>query len=320
MTLGLLKYTEASGGLPNSGRLSGTVGDLVGILDVALPAAGWSIEFTATNQRVYRPGSGNRFRVGIDETTATSGDARLATFRGMEGATGAAPANWIDPFPTVAQIANNAANILKSTTANTTARNFNLYVWSTGFLLFVNISGVSNVWDFVGFADCPPVLSGDAYNTICITRNSTVTTGIGVGWNVGSTSSSGVSALRWTRSFDASVKSTTGAIPYQNNLIGQLTGAPPAQSGPSVGIDMSKAVILDSGATGTSMSGTLGLPKRGFLPFFWIPLHAGPGAVDSRDTMTNTPYNAAATFDLIVGSGTVWAIIESSDTWNVPSG
>lgn len=319
--MAVIHVTEATGGLPNSGRLSGTDGDLVGILDVGLLLNGWSIEFTSGNARVYRPGSGNRFRFHFNDAAASSGDARLCIFRGAESATTATALT--DPFPTVAEIADGSSNMIKSSTANTTARNFDLFVGTTWFMLFVNYNGSTNNWDVILGGDCSPNLSGDTYNTISAVRNSAVATSNGNVWSSGSNTSVGNAPLHWSRSFDATVKSTTAGFVNLGSTLGVISGTPTAQSGPSTGIDMEKAAVLDTGSTTTTASNTLAIPKRGYFPNLWLGQHGGRGAVNSRDTFTNSTYNASAAFQIFcVGnaSSSAWIIVETTDTWSIPSG
>lgn len=322
--MSVIHITEATGGLPNSGRLSGTDGDLVGILDVGLPLNSWAVEFTTGLVRVYRPGSGNRFRLYVNDAAAVSGDARLSVVRGCENASAAAPASIVDPFPTVAKIADGFSNWLKSTTANTTARAFDIYIGATWVMFACNVGGVTNVWDFGMFGDCSPVLAGDPYATMCGVRNSntTLVQASQLGPISVTNGVTGILGCNLARTFDGTVKSTTGGQwgPGSAGYAGQ-TGITQAQGGPSTGIDMIRSTHMDTGNATTTSSASLSLIERAYFPNLWVPLHAGHGAVNSRDTFTNTAYNASATFRVFtflaaVGGG--FLIIEETDTWSGP--
>ena len=323
--MAIIHVTEATVGAPNSGRMSGTDGDLVTMLDYALPLNGWAIEYTSGNVRVYRPGSGNRFRLYVNDAAAVSGDARLSVVRGCENASAAAPASIIDPFPTVAKLADGSSNWLKSTTANTTARNFDLYVGTTWVMFFCNVTGATNVWDLGLFGDWSPTLSGDPYCTACVVRNSTSATtvsGATGSWGA-SASNVGLTSYNFARSYDGTVKSTTGGI--WSPLVGVIGtgGSTQAQGGPTTGIDRCKMVSLDTGSITTASSTSISLQQRAYVPNLWLPLHAGRGAVNSRDTFTDTAYNASATFRIFCNSNVATAgfiVVEETDTWSPPSG
>lgn len=321
--MAILHYTEATGGLPNSGRLSGTDGDLVGILDIALVANGWAIEFSTGNARIYRPASGNRFRLYVNDAAAVSGAATLALVRGCENASAASNAGLTDAFPTAAKIADSSSNWVKSSAANTTARNFDIFVGTTWVAYYVNFSGATNVWDFGFFGDLSPCLSGDSYATLAVVRNSSSAATVS---NTADGINAGTGNLCYNicRSYDGTVKSTTGGV-WANiaGKMGTISGMPAAQGGPSTGIDRFKAVTMDTGTTTTTSSATLGLPQRAYIPNFWVPLHLGRGSTNARDTFTDTAYNASSAFTLfpvanVSSSG--FTILETSDTWSPPSG
>ncbi len=315
--MAIVHYTEASGGLPNSGRLSGTDGDLVGILDVVLVAAGWAISFTSGTDRVYRPASGNRFVLAVRDAAAVSGAANFATVRGAESAS--AVTTYTDPFQTVAQLSDANSNWIKSSTVNTTARNFDIYASPTWVIMFVNFSSTSNTWDSFFWGDVAPGISGDSYNTINITRINQTISPLGMGSAI-MTSGQCSQRFVWTRSYDGATKSVYGAIVTPVGAgIGNMAAFPAAKAGPTSGIERAKIMLADSGnAVTVANSSTKGLPIRGYLPNLWMPLHVGPGTVNSRDTFTDTAYNAASTFKCFVLSGSVWIIMEETDTWAAP--
>ena len=323
----ILHVDETYGGLPNSGRLSGTNGDLVGIMDVALVANGWAIEYTSGLARVYRPGTGNRFRLHMNDDSAVSGNAGLCVVRGCENASAAT--TLVDPFPTVALVANNAANWLKSNAVSTAARAFDIWVGTTWVIYAVNYGASANGWEVHFFGDCPPSLAGDSYNTLCFSRRITTTSSTTF-YAMGGPSGGFASPLFcWARCFDGTVKSTTGWSPSVGSTsIGLLSAGNPAFLSPTLGIDTQKVSLTDSGTgAGTSVTST-GLQVRGWLPNILDPLHRSPSNTlgagpQARDSYTNTAYNAAFVGKVVRSSNsgtTAFLVVEESDTWSPPSG
>lgn len=319
--MAIIHVDETYPGLPNSGRLSGTNGDLVGIMDIALIANGWAIEYTSGNARVYRAGTGNRFRLCMVDDSATSGNAGLCMVRGAENASAAT--TYTDPFPTVALVANNASNWFKSTAANTTARAFDIWVGETWVIYAVNAIGTTNQWEWHFFGDFAPALAGDSYNTVCTVRNSAAT-GSGALWSCSNTYTGNANRYWIARSYDGTVKSTQGG-PFSGfaATIGVIGNAPQAQSGITTGVDTIKVPLLDTATTITTPDAAKGLPTRGWLPNIRFPLHGGRGAVNARDTYTDTAYNPSFIGQIITAGNTTssaFLTVETTDTWNPPSG
>lgn len=322
----IIHVTEATVGAPNSGRMSGTAGDLYAMMKYALPLNGWAVEYDdAVNfGAVFRPGTGNRFRLFVLDNATASGDARIALVRGCENASAATAAGLTDPFPTVAKIASNSSNWMKSSTANTTAQLFDIYVGATWVMFFCNVTGATNVWDFGLFGDWSPTLAGDPYSTMCAVRNTTnVTSPASSGVWAGVLGAGGVIPYTFARSYDGTVKSTCGAVNVGATGVYGNANGPQAQAGPSTGVDRCKAVSCDTGSTSATMSSTLSLIQRAYAPNLWVPLHSGRGSLNSRDTFTDTSYNASATFKVFcIGNSATngFVIVEETDTWSPPSG
>jgi len=319
--MAVIHVTEATGGLPNSGRLSGTDGDLVGIMDVALPLNGWAIEYSTGNARVYRPGTGNRFRLYMNDAAAVSGSAALTTVRGCESASAASEAGLVDPFPTIAIQAATLSNWQKSSATGTTARKFDIWVGETWVIMAVNLSGATNIWDFAAFGDVAPALPGDSYNTVCFTRNlsTLVTTGM---ISSPSTGYTGTSKVWWARSYDGTVKSTNGAPALNTANFGTAKG-PQAFLGPSLGLDTQKVPLIDCGGSSGIPSTTLGMFTRGWFPNLLNPLHGGRGTANTRDTYTDTAYDPSFIGSVMCNANvatSAFLVVETTDTWNPPSG
>lgn len=315
--MAIVHLTEASASAP---RLSGTNGDLCLVLDWGLVQNGWTIDYSSGNKRCYRAGTGNRFILYVEHDSATSGNAGLAVVRGAESQ---AAGVLTDPFPTVALVANANANWLISNAANTTARNFDLYVGTTWVILAVNFSGGTNVWEIHFFGDIPPTLAGDSYNTVIFNRNSTsVSSAAWYGRSINSFTST--SGWTWARSYDGTVKSSGGGpYTYTASSWGVATNCPQPLAGPSGSVDSRVVPLADVGVTSGSGVGTVGLPIRGWLPQFREPLHNGAGGtLATRTTFTDTAFNASAVFNPVREGNLAtshFAIIQEDDHWSPPS-
>lgn len=314
--MALIHLTEASASAP---RLSGTNGDLCLVLDWALVQNGWTIDYTSGNKRCYRAGTGNRFILYVEHDSATSGNAGLAVIRGAESQVAGV---LTDTFPLASQVANASANWLVSNAASTAARNFDLYIGTTFVIFCVNYAGTANVWEVHFFGDIPPSLSGDSYNTVCFTRNSTnVSTSQ---WIAGSISTfTGSSRWYWTRSYDGTVKSSAGGpITWTSGAWGSASNLPLPLAGPSLSVDSRVVTMLDAGNTtaGAGVAG-VGLPIRGWLPNIREPLHSNSGTtLQTRTTYTDTAFNASSSFNPVRSGNTStgFTIIEEDNFWTVP--
>lgn len=315
--MAIIHLTESSGGAT---RLSGTNGDLCGLLDWALVQNGWTIDYTSGNKRAYRPGTGNRFIMYVEHDSATSGNAGIAVVRGAESQ---AAGVLTDAFPTVAQIANSNCNWCVSNAANTTSRPFDIYVAPTWVAYFVNFSSSTNVWEMHFWGDVPPTLASDSYNTIGYNRN---VSGAPSGSRFVAAVSNGLNTSTqwyWARSYDGTQKScpggpaTFGASPW-----GLITGAAAPQAGPSGAIDSRVVPLTDSGQSNGTFLPASGMPFRGWLPQFREPLHSSAGSTVSRTTFTDTAFNAGSSFNLFRNTnvaGAAFVIFEEDTAWAPPS-
>lgn len=315
-----IHLTEASSGAP---RNSGTNADLCTLLDWALVSgavnAGWAINQTATNARVYKPPAGNRFCLYVNHDSAVSGAAQLATVRGCESATAASEAGLVNPFPTIAEVAATSSNWLVSTAASTTSRNFDIYASDRMVIYISNAGGATNSWQFHAWGDFTSTLAGDVYNTFCTVRNSVATTVLVD--SICNNALSGSLRMWICRSYDGTVKSVTGLVWVTGGTsLGANSTAAAALLGATALIDRTKCEIGDTGATTSTFSTTKGLPSRGWIPNLWTPVHSGPGTVNTRDTFTDTAYNGSATFRAFVSTSSSFLIVEETNTWSAPSG
>ncbi len=171
MAVTVYRSTDAS-----APTLSGTVGDLVNVLDKCLvagygskTAAGWSKPFTGTNTAVFRQGAGNQFYLDVNDNAALGGAiANEANVRGYETMT--AVATGTGQFPTSAQIAGGIF-VRKSSTASGTARVWTVIADDRTFYLFVQTADTAGQWWCFGFGDFYSYLAGtDGYRTFIMGR------------------------------------------------------------------------------------------------------------------------------------------------------
>ncbi len=323
--MAIIHFDETTVGLPNSGRIAGVNGDLVTQLDYMLPLNGWAIEYSTGNARIYRPGTGNRFRLYVNDDSSVSGDARFAVVRGCENASAASNAGLVDPFPLASQVADASCNWLKSSLANTTARAFDIWVGETWVRFSCNYSGGTNVNELHDFGDFAPALSGDSYNTLCTTRNSTnanTNTWSGSGGWV-PTAVGGSSRVYYARSFDGTVKSVLGgALPlFGQTTLGVINSAlPAANAGPTTGIDTQYTQLYDSGSNTGTVSGSLALPTRGWWRNLLSPQHGGRSTVNNRFPYTDSPSMALGRVVTAANTSTGgFVVVQESDDQVFPT-
>lgn len=321
-----LILTQASAGAP---ALTVANGTLCAVLDWALVQNGWAIEYTATNNRVYRPGSGNRRRLFVCHDSAVSGGTWAAVWRGCEDATAAGIANIVDPFPTTAQRSNTEATTLVGEGNTTAARNYYVIVGVDFVLLLVKYNPGSGFWDAAFFGDAKSAEAADTWATLCMNRG---TSAPGTNSNVTSYSNSNFyvtspqatpNVLHWCRSIDGSVKSTRGYVispAGAAGFLGQLNNYPTARAGYANRINRGYIVPGCTGGSSTAaVTAGLLIPFRGAIPHLWAPLHSSIGGLTEADVFSDSAYHASASFMALPGSSGAWAIVETTDTFQAPS-
>ena len=150
------QFTINVSGTPNS--------PATGVIICKHAPTGWSIAFTGTNTRSYRPPAGNRFYYNVDDTATTP--ARL---RGFEIATavGAAVTSGTNPFPTDAQASGGAYQ----NKGSYSARGFTgWWVLASDRTVLFGLNGASGYHVPYGsfFGDIATYKAADAYNTMLI--------------------------------------------------------------------------------------------------------------------------------------------------------
>lgn len=125
---------------------------------------GWATEFIGTNLRAYRSGTGNRFRLRLDDTQALY--ARLRAYRSMSGIS----SGLTNPFPTAAQQALDTAGCRKSyDSAGTSAHAYWGVRTDRYIVVFFSQSETATASaeyrGFFQFGDVPSLCEADSHNT-----------------------------------------------------------------------------------------------------------------------------------------------------------
>jgi hypothetical protein len=199
----MAQFTRYSSSDASAPTLSGTVNDLVNVLDKVLvagygsqTAAGWTKPYTSTNAAVFRPGAGTRFYLQVNDNGPGAGTAKEARIVGYETMTAYATGSFL--FPTAAQMANGLF-VRKSVTADATTRNWIIYADSRTFYMLIETLDGVGVYYAWGFGDFYTLAAGDVWNCFIngrTTENSASTTaGESLNKVMNSTSSLGVSQL-----------------------------------------------------------------------------------------------------------------------------
>lgn len=318
----LLVLTQASGGAPACEGVNGSMNAVIHfcVTHTSLGGAAWVRDYNDAGSytSIWRPASGNRFSLYCRHDSAVSGGAQRAVVRGCESAS--AYNTRVDEFPTAAQVADASANWLASSTADGTDRNWIAIVTGTFLLLCVKFDGT--LWDMYFFGDTPGSESGDAYDTVCLTRASTGVSASAIGTH-NMSSQVQANTVYWARDISGTIKSSRGGFACMGSVIGAVSSLPIMKGGFNNGIRREKIAIHCIGSTTTTV-GVMAIARRGWLPNVWQPHHStgsGSGVV-SEDTGSDTAYHASAAFRIIqiLSSMNASIILEESDTWSAPSG
>jgi hypothetical protein len=163
-----MQFTLYSSTDASAPTLSGTAGDLVNLLDKCLvagygskSAAGWTKPYTGTNGAVFRPASGSRFYLNVNDNAPGAGTAKEARVLGYEVMTAFATGTGL--FPTAAQAANGLF-VRKSTTADATTRGWYVIADGRTFYMFVDTGDSAGLYYAWTFGDFYSLVPGDLFN------------------------------------------------------------------------------------------------------------------------------------------------------------
>ena len=299
-------YTNTSPGAPT---LTGAAGSLITLLDWLLVTnLGWTKEFSGTNLASYRAATGNRFYLGVDDTTKLY--SRVRGFETMTAA-GVAVASGTGPFPTAAQ-ASNGQYVRKADVAGA-ARQWRFISNGRMFYLSSNLVDPSNAnteYNLTMFGDIESFKSADVFNTVLsANRESTGNTGC-MASSYLSTAFSYPAYL--ARSYTQAGGSTSGTRlavnpygVYGSTEIG--SNASIAYPSPVLGgLHMDKVYVADGIYPSTTHI-------RGVYPGMYFPLHARP--LENESTFHGNGEFSGRTFVVWnVGSGGQ-IFIENTGGW-----
>jgi hypothetical protein len=173
-------YNSSDAGAPT---LSGSAGDLIGVLDACLVdgfgakvAAGWSHPVaTASNIASYQQGSGCGFGLVINDNgpnvTSTYKEAWATGWESVAGV-GAPVGTGSGQFPTPAQLLTTGHTVIrKSATADATTRDWMVYADDATFILFIHSGDSVTLWGMFVFGDIYSLAGvADAYRCIILGR------------------------------------------------------------------------------------------------------------------------------------------------------
>lgn len=341
MTVRLYKSTDASAPV-----LDGQSGSLLTVLDAILvngygskTAAGWTIEYTAAGKRVYRMATGGGrtgFRMRVLDDASLTGGARDAVVRGAESASDVD--TLVDPFPTVALVANSSCIWRKSPNASSTAIAWTALASDNWIWFFPNLTGTGS-----GSGQCPGYFFGDIYARLA--SDTTYHCGIYVGGNA-SVANTTYAFLQngsdvpfvganlgfyFARTFDGTIKSPQGFIMIagESNSGGVVTSwpgkaasAPAYPGGADSKLEIYRPLVFDKYAT----SGAMGAKPivRGCFEAIFLPWNTQTYTnMVGGDTFQASGYDAAADFyfhqDLIAtATNEVAFVFQTAGTWQPP--
>jgi hypothetical protein len=143
-------------------------GTATGTITAKMAPAGWTKEFSGTNKAVYRPASGLRHYLRVDDTAGTN--ARARGFVSMSNIdTGE------EPFPTDDQVPG-GLYVYKSST--TTTRPWVAIADERFLYLFIDASGNETWYGNLVFGEFIRAIPGDAYNTLINSQDSASSTAL----------------------------------------------------------------------------------------------------------------------------------------------
>ena len=299
-------YTNTSPGAPT---LTGAAGSLITLLDWLLVTnLGWTKEFSGTNLASYRAATGNRFYLGVDDTTTLY--SRVRGFETMTAA-GVAVASGTGPFPTDAQLS--GGKYVRKTDGVGgvgAARQWRFISNGRMFYLSSNLvdpSYANTEYNLTMFGDIESFKSADVFNTV-LSANSDST------GNTGCMASSYLSTTfpypaYLARSYTQAGGSTSGTRLAVNPY--GIYGSTQIGSNASIafpspvlgGLHMDKVYVADGTSTHI----------RGVYPGMYFPLHARP--LENESTFHGNGEFSGRTFVVWnVGSGGQ-IFIENTGGW-----
>ncbi len=293
-------YSSTDAGAPTLGT---TAGGLLNILDACLvgttgiaygsvPSMGWTLEYSATNQRSYRMPTAGSSGFYLSVTDTSTGSYAAVNFRGYETMTSVS--GGTNPFPTVAQMANGVFYDKGVTASNSKT----WHLWSNGtlFHLLIDASNALYTSDIMlsgrlfTFGDIESNYPSDVYN--CAIAGYTAA-GSTIAYPIASSPSATSAASYLARGYDGvSLSVAMAKCPIQS-LYKYMAHDTMVYNGV---LSFSKMVILDLPASGRIFRGFMpGLYFQNHYPGyvkFGIPIEAVSGKSFNCFNMYNNEYLA----------------------------
>lgn len=315
MTVRLYRSTDS--GAPS---VNGTIGAFIGLLDACLVSgygsslpAGWSKPFTGTNLGVYRPGSGFRCYMRVDDTAAQF--ARITAYETMSDVnTGV---NYFNSPVT------GGHSVTKSNTADTVARGWVVVATEAAVYIFIEPTSTPTTWEsFVTstsgngqffFGEFVSYRPGDTSNNMIIGATST-TAGNG---QLGTVSFNAVSSGHYLSKNFLGIglgavtvgKNVPGLYNSSAAVMGASSTSNPYPDPMTGGVLMAPVELNETLPAG-------GFIIRGKMPGMWAPITSFPMA--HGDIITGTGILAGKTLLAVTVYSTFnagRAFIEISNTW-----
>lgn len=278
-------------------QLSGQDGSLAALFDKHLVTdGGFTKPYTnGSNGGNYCP-PGHTRGFHLDDAAAVSGSAALSTIRGFVSSS--AFNTLVDPYPTIALKANTLANVVKSSTANSTTRRWWMlrgqFTSDLDSFIFLVVETSSTASECFFYGKVYPSDPTDPYCWMIWIRGSSslFSTSLNIGTG---TISTGTDKIYWERSKNGLVTSTTAFIPlaYGTANVGIIPSGPAYP--PTSGImEMLPIPVGCTGSQSTSSTIANATLFRGWLPSLWQLIHGSYSSVTNADTAACTSYHASS--------------------------
>jgi hypothetical protein len=313
------KYTSSD--VSGPGALTGATGILLALLDACLvngytgkTAAGWTKPFAnASSIGCYKQGAGAGLGIVINDAgpngTSTFKEAWATGWEVVAGV-GSPVGTGTGQFPTPAQLGTTGQVVIrKSTTADSTARQWELFADASTFYLFVQTGDTSTMYYAFGFGDFYSLNStNDAYRVFISggsTANSATVTNYGM--DITSSLNAAVVGMYCPRAFGGtgtSVALGKHGDTAKANASATLLGGVATPNGSDASFYLSPVWITESANSNI----------RGQARGFYHLLHAIAGFTDGQ-TFNGAGAFAGKTFQVIKESGNLGMFcIETSNT------
>lgn len=297
------QFTFYASSDPGAPVLDGLQGTLTDVLDWVLNAGeGWTIEFTDTAKRVYRPPSGTRFYYRVDDNSPDPASANYvdATLIGYE---------TMSDIDTGTGLFGNCV-ITKSNAASSDSRAWVCFADDRTCYLYIYSPGHTTFYNATGFGDFYSLMAFDSYNAFVCSKNTfNDTSGTSERFGKITRLPSGTGEFHVARSFSQIGPTINCGMhgDYKYNSTVSFAGT-------LVYPNIDEAVMLCRAWIHEPVSSGI----RGYARGLWVPLHAaasfadGSTAIGQAEISTRTFKTVKGVYG---GSGGLGVhVIETSNT------